>query len=57
MQSVAWTEREIEKLVVHVTSHILEFFCMEEIKTLHHRCGGGSVSFSTALKREAKSSS
>lgn len=57
MQSVAWTEREIEELVAHVTSHILEFFCMEEIKTLHHRCGGGSISFSTALKREAKNSS
>lgn len=54
MKSVVWTEEEIEKFVVHVTSHILEFFRVEEIKTSHRWCGGGSVSSSTAPKREAK---
>lgn len=54
MKSVAWTEEEIEKLVVRVTSHILEFFRVKEIKTLHCGCGSGSVSLSKPLKREAK---
>lgn len=54
MKSVAWTEEEVEKLVVRVISHILEFFRGEEIKTLHCWCGSGSVSLSTAPKREAK---
>lgn len=54
MKSVVWTEEEVEELVVRVTSHIPEFFCVEEIKTSHRWSGGGSVSLSTAPKREAK---
>lgn len=54
MRNVALTEEEIEKSVFHVTSHILEFFLVEEIKTLHCWGGGGSASLSTAQKGEVK---